>query len=42
MAHLLLCLQLLYERDENRSERPVEVTTPEMVNKIHDMVLSDR
>ena len=29
-------------KDENRSERPVEVTTPEMIDKIHDMVLSDR
>lgn len=29
-------------KDEPRSGRPVEVTTPEMVNRIHDMVLSDR
>jgi len=28
--------------DEPRSGRPVEVTTLEMINKIHDMVLSDR
>ena len=27
---------------EHRSGRPVEVTTPEMVDEIHDMVLSDR
>ena len=30
------------EKDEHRSGRPVEVTTPEMIDKIHDMVLSDR
>ncbi|EFN88747.1 Putative uncharacterized protein FLJ37770, partial [Harpegnathos saltator] len=29
-------------KDEHRSGRPVEVTTPEMIDKIHDMVLSDR
>ena len=29
-------------KDEHRPGRPVEVTTPEMINKIHDMVLSDR
>jgi len=29
-------------KDESRSGRPLEVTTPEMVNKIHDMVLADR
>lgn len=29
-------------KDENRSGRPVEVSTPEMIDKIHDMVLSDR
>ena len=28
--------------DEPRSGRPVEVTTPEIINKIHDMVLKDR
>lgn len=28
--------------DEHRSGRPVDVSTPEMINKIHDMVLSDR
>ena len=29
-------------KDEHRSERPVEVTTSEIIDKIHDMVLSDR
>ena len=29
-------------KDEDRSGRPVEVTTPEIIDKIHDMVLSDR
>jgi len=29
-------------KDKHRSGRPVEATTPEMINKIHDMVLSDR
>ena len=29
-------------KDEHRSGRPVEVTTPEMIDKIHDIVLSDR
>ena len=29
-------------KDEHRSGRPVEVSTPEMIDKIHDMVLSDR
>ena len=29
-------------KDEHRSGRPVEVTTPEMIDKIHDMALSDR
>ena len=29
-------------KDEDRSGRPVEVTTPEMIDKIHDMVSSDR
>ena len=29
-------------KDEHSSERPVEVTTLEMIDKIHDMVLSDR
>ena len=29
-------------KDEHRSGRPVEATTPEIINKIHDMVLSDR
>ena len=29
-------------KDEHRSGRPMEVTTPEMIDKIHDMVLSDR
>ena len=29
-------------KDEHRSGRPEEVTTPEMIDKIHDMVLSDR
>lgn len=28
--------------DEPRSGRPKEVTTPEMIDKIHDMVLADR
>jgi histone-lysine N-methyltransferase SETMAR len=28
--------------DAERSGRPIEVTTPEMINKIHDMVLADR
>ena len=28
--------------DEQRSGRPVEVSTPEMIDKIHDMVLNDR
>ncbi|GBN40167.1 hypothetical protein AVEN_135524-1 [Araneus ventricosus] len=28
--------------DENRSGRPVEVTSSKMFNKIHDVVLSDR
>ncbi|XP_043252502.1 uncharacterized protein LOC122397414 [Colletes gigas] len=28
--------------DERRSGRPVEVTTPEMIDKTHNMVLSDR
>ena len=28
-------------KHEHRSERPVEVTTPEMIDKMHDMVLSD-
>ena len=28
-------------KDENRSGRSVEVTTLEMIDKIHDMVLSD-
>ena len=29
-------------KDENQSERPMEVITPEMIDKIYDMVLSDR
>ena len=29
-------------KDEHRSGCPVEVITPEMIDKIHDMVLSDR
>ena len=29
-------------KDEHLSERPVEVTTPEMVDKIDNMVLSDQ
>ena len=29
-------------KDENRSGHPVGVTIPEMIDKIHDMVLSDR
>ena len=29
-------------KDERRSGRPVEVNTPEMIDKIHDVVLSDR
>lgn len=29
-------------KDENRSGRPVEVVTHEMIDKIYDMVLSDR
>ncbi|EFN90124.1 hypothetical protein EAI_08366, partial [Harpegnathos saltator] len=29
-------------KDEHLSGRPVEVTTPEMIDKVHDMVLSDR
>ena len=29
-------------KDKHRSGRPVEVTTPEMIDKIHDMVLSDQ
>ena len=29
-------------KDKHRSGRPVEVTTPEMMDKIHYMVLSDR
>lgn len=28
--------------DEERPGRPIEVTTDEMVNKVHDIVLSDR
>uniref|UniRef100_T1HUZ9 Uncharacterized protein n=1 Tax=Rhodnius prolixus TaxID=13249 RepID=T1HUZ9_RHOPR len=28
--------------DAERSGRPVEVTTPEIINKIHDMVMDDR
>ena len=28
--------------DKNRSGSPVEATTPEMIDKIHDVVLSDR
>ena len=30
------------KRNEHLSGRPVEVTTPEMIDKIHYMVLSDR
>ena len=29
-------------KDEHRSGRPLEVTTPKMIKKIHDMVLSDQ
>uniref|UniRef100_T1I8D6 Uncharacterized protein n=1 Tax=Rhodnius prolixus TaxID=13249 RepID=T1I8D6_RHOPR len=29
-------------RDAERSGRPVEVTTPEIIDKIHDMVMDDR
>ena len=29
-------------KDDHRSGRPVEVTIPEMIDKIHDMVLNDR
>ena len=29
-------------KDKHRSGRPVEVTTPEMIDKNHDIVLSDR
>ena len=29
-------------KNEHRSGRPVEVTTPKMIDKIHDMDLSDR
>ena len=29
-------------KDEHCSGRPVEVTTPEMIDKIHHMVLSDQ
>lgn len=28
--------------DGERSGRPVEVTTPEMIDRIHDIVLEDR
>uniref|UniRef100_T1I4P5 Uncharacterized protein n=1 Tax=Rhodnius prolixus TaxID=13249 RepID=T1I4P5_RHOPR len=28
--------------DAERSGRPVEVTTPEIIDKIHDMVMDDR
>ncbi|XP_058809464.1 protein GVQW3-like isoform X3 [Phymastichus coffea] len=28
--------------DEHRSGRPVDVSTPEMINKIHNMMLNDR
>ena len=29
-------------KDKPRSERALEVTTPEMINEIHDMMLADR
>lgn len=29
-------------KDEHRSGRPIEVSTPETIDKIHDMVLNDR
>ena len=29
-------------RDEPRSGRPVEAVTPEIIEKIHDMILNDR
>ena len=29
-------------KDEHRSGRPVEVTPPEMIDRIHDMVLCER
>lgn len=29
-------------KDEHRSGRPVEVSTPEIIDKIHDLILSDR
>ena len=31
-----------FTKDQNRSGRPVEVTTPEMIDKIQDMILSDQ
>ena len=31
-----------FTKDKHRSERPVEVTTPKMIDKIHDVVLSDQ
>ena len=32
----------VFTKHEHRSGRPVKVTTPEMIAKIYDMVLSDR
>ena len=29
-------------KDEHRSRRPLEVTTPEIIDRIHDIVLGDR
>ena len=29
-------------KDEPRSGRPLDMTTPVMINEIHDMVLADR
>ena len=33
--------KILSTKDEHHSGRPIEVTTPEMIDKIHHMVLSD-
>jgi len=33
---------LVHPRDTSRSGRPIEVATPEIINKVHDIVLTNR
>ena len=42
LRHYYLKRGRTFTKDEHRSRRPVEVTTPEMIDKIYGMVFSDR